>query len=83
MTCTVTRAGKTLFEGAVNIAKLHRRLETLVEFLTRANPVPAGTVLLTGTGIIVPQSCALAPGDIVRIAIPEIGELANPVEVVG
>ncbi len=83
MTCTVTRAGKTLFEGAVNTAKLHRRLETLVEFLTRANPVPAGTVLLTGTGIIVPQSCALAPGDIVRIAIPEIGELANPVQFVG
>jgi hypothetical protein len=40
-------------------------------------------VLLTGTGIIVPQSSALAPGDIVRIAIPEIGELANPVEFVG
>ena len=83
MTCTVTRGGKTLFEGAVNTAKLHRRLETLVEFLTRANPVPAGTVLLTGTGIIVPQSAALAPGDIVRIGIPEIGELANPVAVVG
>src|SRR5215470_5855475 len=57
MTCTVTRNGGTLFEGAVNTAKLHRRLETLVEFLTRANPVPTGTVLLTGTGIIVPQSC--------------------------
>ncbi len=83
MTCTVTRAGKTLFEGAVNTSKLHRRLETLVEFLTRANPVPAGTVLLTGTGIIVPQSCALQPGDTVRIAIPEIGELANPVAMVG
>jgi 2-dehydro-3-deoxy-D-arabinonate dehydratase len=83
MTCTVTRAGKTLFEGAVNTAKLHRKLETLVEFLTRANPVPAGTVLLTGTGIIVPQSCALAPGDMVRIAVPEIGELANLVATVG
>jgi 2-dehydro-3-deoxy-D-arabinonate dehydratase len=83
MTCTVTRGATTIFEGAVNTAKLHRKLETLVEFLTRANPVPAGTVLLTGTGIIVPQSCALAVGDIVRIAIAEIGELANPVTVVG
>jgi 2-dehydro-3-deoxy-D-arabinonate dehydratase len=83
MTCTITRDGRTLFDGAVNTAKLHRRLETLVEFLTRANPVPTGTVLLTGTGIIVPQSCALAPGDVVRIAVPEIGELANPVAFVG
>jgi 2-dehydro-3-deoxy-D-arabinonate dehydratase len=83
MTCTVMRGAQTLFEGSVNTAKLHRRLETLVEFLTRANPVPTGTVLLTGTGIIVPQSCALAPGDVVHIAIPEIGELANPVTTVG
>ena len=83
MTCTVTRGSQTLFEGAVNTSKLHRKLETLVEFLMRANPVPAGTVLLTGTGIIVPQSCALAVGDIVSIAIPEIGVLANPVTTVG
>src|SRR5499427_8898750 len=74
MTCTVTRAGKALFEGAVNTSKLHRQIETLVEFLTRANTVPAGTVLLTGTGIIVPLAAALAPGDIVTIRIPEIGE---------
>ena len=43
----------TRFSGEVNTAKLHRQLETLVEYLTRANHVPAGTVLLTGTGIIV------------------------------
>jgi 2-dehydro-3-deoxy-D-arabinonate dehydratase len=60
MTCTITRAGKALYHGEVNTAKLHRRLETLVEFLTRANNVPTGTVLLTGTGIIVTQEAALA-----------------------
>ena len=79
MTCTVTRAGKVLYHGEVNTAKLHRRLETLVEYLTRANCVPAGTVVLTGTGIIVPQDAALAPGDIVTIAVPEIGDLTNTV----
>ena len=82
MTCTVTRAGKVLFHGEVNTAKLHRRLETLVEFLTRANRVPAGTVLLTGTGIIVPQEAALAAGDIVTISVPEIGDLTNTVMIV-
>ena len=82
MTCTVTRAGNTLYHGEVNTAKLHRRLETLVEFLTRANNVPTGTVLLTGTGIIVPQEAALAPGDTVTISVPEIGNLTNSVAVV-
>jgi 2-dehydro-3-deoxy-D-arabinonate dehydratase len=44
----------------------------------RSNPVPAGSVLLTGTGIIVPQEAALAPGDVVSIRVPEIGVLENP-----
>ena len=39
--------------------------------------MPAGTVVLTGTGIIVPQEAALAPGDVVTIRVPEIGELVN------
>jgi 2-dehydro-3-deoxy-D-arabinonate dehydratase len=79
MTCTVTRSARVLFQGTVNTAKLHRRLETLVEFLTRANNVPTGTVLLTGTGIIVPQDAALSPGDVVTISVPEIGDLTNTV----
>ena len=79
VTCTVTRAGETIYSGEVNTSKLHRKLETLVEYLTRANRVPVGTVLLTGTGIIVPQSAALAPGDEVAITVPEIGTLSNKV----
>ena len=39
-------------------------------------------VVLTGTGIIVPQEAALAPGDVVTIAVPEIGELTNMVSIV-
>jgi 2-dehydro-3-deoxy-D-arabinonate dehydratase len=77
MTCTITREGKELFSGEISTSRLHRRIETLIEFLTRANRVPAGTVVLTGTGIIVTQEAALAPGDVVSIRIPEIGELVN------
>jgi 2-keto-4-pentenoate hydratase/2-oxohepta-3-ene-1,7-dioic acid hydratase in catechol pathway len=44
--------------------------------------VPAGTVLLTGTGIIVTKEAALAPGDVVTISVPGIGELSNPAAVV-
>ncbi len=82
MTCTIARGGTRTFTGQVSTARLHRKLETLVEYLLRANPVPAASVLLTGTGIIVTEDAALAPGDIVTIRIPEIGELSNPAALV-
>src|SRR5579871_4759935 len=83
MTCTITRRGETRFSGNVSTAKLHRRFETLIEYLRRANQIPAATVLLTGTGIIVPEDAALAPEDIVTISIPEIGVLTNHAQVIG
>jgi len=82
MTCTISRSGTPTFEGSVSTSRLHRKFETLVEYLLRANPVPAGSVLLTGTGIIVTEDAALAPGDTVSIRIPEIGELSNPAAIV-
>jgi 2-dehydro-3-deoxy-D-arabinonate dehydratase len=82
MTCTITRGRTLIFTGEVSTARLHRKLETLVEYLLRANAVPAASVLLTGTGIIVTEEAALAPGDTVSIHIPEIGELSNPAAVV-
>jgi 2-dehydro-3-deoxy-D-arabinonate dehydratase len=48
MTCTIVRAAETRFSGSISTAKLHRRIETIVEYLMRANQVPAGSVLLTG-----------------------------------
>ena len=81
MTCQIVRNGRTLFSETVGINKLNRAIETLIEFLLRCNPAPAGTLLLTGTGIIATQEAALAAGDIVTIAIPEIGELRNPAAV--
>jgi 2-dehydro-3-deoxy-D-arabinonate dehydratase len=77
MSCTITRQGRTLFQGEISTSKLQRRFETLIEYLTRSNRVPVGTVVLTGTGIIVPQEAALAPGDVVSIKVAEIGELTN------
>jgi|SRR5688572_17689265 len=82
MTCTIRRGDKLTFEGAVNTSKLSRKLETLIEYLYRANSIPSGSVLCTGTGIIVTEASALAPGDIVTIRVPEIGELSNPAVIV-
>ena len=75
--CTIEREGVTIFSGETNTSSLNRKIETLVEYLLRSNPVPFGSVLLTGTGIIVTEESALAPGDVVSIRIPEIGELRN------
>lgn len=82
MSLTIARGDETIFTGSTNIARLNRPLETLVEYLTKSNHVPAGTVLLTGTGIIVTQEAALAEGDVVTIRVPEIGELRNACAVV-
>jgi 2-dehydro-3-deoxy-D-arabinonate dehydratase len=77
LTCDIERGGHTIFSGAMSTARLHRRFEALIEFLLRANSVPAGSVLLTGTGIVVPESAALLPGDLVTVRVPEIGTLSN------
>ena len=69
MTCLVTRNGAKRFEGAVSTSRLHRKFEELTEYLLRANAVPAGSVLLTGTGIIVTEDAALAAGDTVSIRV--------------
>jgi 2-dehydro-3-deoxy-D-arabinonate dehydratase len=82
VTCRIERAGKTIFEGSTSTARLNRKFETIVEYLRRANPVPAGTVLCTGTGIIVKEDAALSSGDLVIIESPAIGTLRNPVVVV-
>lgn len=77
ITCTIERNGATIFAETVSTARLGRKIPDLIAYLLRSNPVPAGSVLLTGTGIIVRQDCALAPGDIVTVGSPEIGELRN------
>jgi len=82
LTCRIERAGRTLFEGSTSTSRLNRKLESIVGFLRRANPVPAGTVLCTGTGIIVKEDAALMPGDVVSIECPPIGVLSNPVATV-
>ena len=51
----------------------------LVQWLLIDNPVPPGSVLLTGTGLVPPDSFTLLPGHFVEIHVPEIGTLRNVV----
>jgi 2-dehydro-3-deoxy-D-arabinonate dehydratase len=80
---TIRRDGAAVFEGSVQLSELHRQPPDLVRWLLRARDVPRGVVLLTGTGIVPDPDFTLAAGDEVRITITGLGELVNPVEVVG
>ncbi len=71
--------GTVLFEGSTTTARMKRNFPDLVSWLVRDNPVPPGSVLLTGTGLVPPDEFTLLPGHVVEIHVPEIGTLTNPV----
>jgi len=75
----IERRGRSVFEGVTGLAKLNRTAESLVEWLFRENSFPDGAFLMTGTGIVPPDSFTLDHGDVVRIKIDGIGELVNPI----
>jgi 2-dehydro-3-deoxy-D-arabinonate dehydratase len=67
------------FEARTSTAHMRRSFEDLASWLVRDNPIPAGSVLLTGTGIVPPDNFALGAGDQVEIRVPRVGKLVNPV----
>lgn len=79
----IERDGVLAFEGTTTTESLTRSAEDLGAWLFAAMPFPAGAVLLTGTGIVPPESFTLAAGDVVRVLIEGVGMLENPVREVG
>jgi 2-dehydro-3-deoxy-D-arabinonate dehydratase len=76
---TIDRNGNRAFEGSTTLSQMARTPEDLVEWLGKENSFPDGVFLLTGTGIVPPDSFSLVGGDIVSITIAGIGTLTNPV----
>jgi 2-dehydro-3-deoxy-D-arabinonate dehydratase len=68
-----------VFSGAISTDRMRRTFEELTRWLLRDNPVPAGSILLTGTGLVPPDGFTLEPGHRVEISVPEIGTLVNTV----
>jgi len=71
--------GQIVFEGETSTVQMRRSFAELVQWLLVDNPVPPGSVLLTGTGLVPPDDFTLLPGHFVEIHVPEIGTLFNPV----
>ncbi|MGA2853430.1 MAG: fumarylacetoacetate hydrolase family protein [Verrucomicrobiota bacterium] len=78
----IRRAGKSVFAGETTVGQIKRRFEELADFLFRSQLFPHGAVLLTGTGIVPPETFTLQARDVVDIEITGIGLLRNPVMVV-
>jgi 2-dehydro-3-deoxy-D-arabinonate dehydratase len=76
---TISRGGSVAWEGSSSTAALHRRIDELASYLFREDEFPAGVVLSTGTSLVPELPFTLEAGDEIRIQIPGIGELSNPV----
>jgi 2-dehydro-3-deoxy-D-arabinonate dehydratase len=78
----VWRNGQRAFAGETSVGQIKRGFAELAGYLFRCQVFPHGAVLLTGTGIVPPESFTLAEQDEIVIAISGIGMLSNPVTVV-
>jgi 2-dehydro-3-deoxy-D-arabinonate dehydratase len=76
----ILRSNQTEFSAVTTLAELKRNPATLVEYLFRDHSFPYGCFLLTGTGIVPPDSFTLKSNDEIQITIEGIGTLINTVE---
>jgi len=75
----ILRKGQRVFAGEISINRMKRKHTELAEYLFREMSFPHGTYLMTGTGIVPPDTFTLNVDDEVRISIEGIGTLSNRV----
>lgn len=75
----IWRDSQPVYSGETTVGQMKRPLPSLVEWLFRDNSFPRGCYLMTGTGIVPPDSFTLCAGDEVRITISTVGTLINTI----
>jgi len=75
----LSRGADVLFSGTTSTSELARTLEELVECLFCATAFPDGVVLSTGTCLVPPLEMPSEVGDVIEIAIDDIGSMRNVV----
>jgi 2-dehydro-3-deoxy-D-arabinonate dehydratase len=75
----IRRDRQVVFAGETSVSQIKRRFEQLAEFLFRSQYFPHGAILLTGTGVVPPDTFTLRNDDVIEIEITGIGSLRNPV----
>jgi len=74
----IARDGATVFTGETRTSQMKRTPEELADALFRGLDFPHGAFLMTGTGIVPPDTFTLRAGDRVTIIVGEL-TLVNPV----
>ncbi len=75
----ILRKGAVGFTGTTTVGQIKRPLPSLAGWLYREMSFPVGCYLMTGTGIVPPDSFTLQSGDEIRIALEPVGVLVNRV----
>jgi 2-dehydro-3-deoxy-D-arabinonate dehydratase len=78
----IRRGTETVFAGDTRAGQIKRPFGELVEYLFRSQRFPNGAILLTGAGVVPPDSFTLEAHDTVRITISGVGTLENAVTIV-
>ena len=75
----IRRAGAVVFAGETTVGQIKRPLPSLADWLYRENSFPHGAYLMTGTGVVPPDSFTLRRDDEIRITLAPVGTLVNHV----
>jgi 2-dehydro-3-deoxy-D-arabinonate dehydratase len=75
----INRKGELVFKGDTSASQIRRSFAELTGFLFRSQSFPRGAILLTGTGVVPPETFTLQEGDLVSITISGIGTLTNSI----
>lgn len=75
----IVRKDEEVYNGETSVQRMKRKLIDLVHYLYREMSFPHGSLLMTGTGIVPPDSFSLTHGDVIHITIEGIGTLTNTV----
>lgn len=72
ITGTIERGGQAIWQAETRSSQMKRNMPELVSYLYRELTFPNGVFVMTGTGIVPPDSLSLQPGDVVRIAVGDL-----------
>jgi 2-dehydro-3-deoxy-D-arabinonate dehydratase len=75
----IIRENEVAFEDSILLSQMKRTPEELVKYVFMECSFPYGCIIMTGTGIVPPNTFTLRSGDLIKISISGIGELVNEV----
>jgi len=77
--CKIIRNNSTIYSDSTSTKELNRSYEELILYLTSHYELEDGSILLTGTSLVPPESFTLQKKDEIQIKISNIGTLVNTV----